>query len=77
MNLKVFRLIDNEPIDNNFVKRDYFIIYHQQGALFNDPDQNVECIVGKILNYHQNGNSHLGFDITVRKGDGNNFNFTK
>ena len=31
---------------------------------------------GENNNYHQVGNSHLGFDITVRKANGHNFNFT-
>ena len=51
-------------------------IYHQQAALLNDPDQNVEFIFGKKNIHHQIGNSHLGFDITSRKAIGNNFNFT-
>ena len=42
----------------------------------NGPDQNVEFIFGENNNDHQVGNSHLGFDITVRKADGNNFKFT-
>ena len=42
----------------------------------NDPDQNVEFIFSENNIYHQVGNSHLGFDITVRKADGNSFHFT-
>ena len=42
----------------------------------NDPDQNVEFIFGEIKKYHQVGNSYPGFDITVRKANGNNFNIT-
>ena len=38
MSLEDFQLIDNEPIDNSIIKRDYLKIYHQQGALLNDPD---------------------------------------
>ena len=76
MSLEDFQLKDKEPIDNSNVKREYFKISHQQGALLNDPDQNVEFIFGEINNFHQIGNSHLGFDITVHKANGNNFNFT-
>ena len=71
-----FQLLDIEPIDNSIFTRDYLKVYHQQSALMNDPDQKVEFIIGKNNNYHQVGNSHFGFDITVRKADGNNFNFT-
>ena len=58
------------------MKRDYLKIYHQQGAQLNDPDQNIEFIFGENNNFHQIGNSYLGFDVTVRKANGNNFNFT-
>ena len=76
MSLEVVQLLDNEPIDNSIIKRGYLRKYHQQGALLNDPDQNDEFIFGEIYKYHQVGNSHLGFDITVRKADGKSFKFT-
>ena len=76
MSLEDFQSIDKEPIDNSIIKRDYLKIYHQEGALLNDPDENVEFIFGENNNFHQVGNSHLCFDITVRKANGNNFNFT-
>ena len=76
MSLEDFHIIDNEPIDYSIIKRDFLKVSHQQGALLNDPDQNVEFIFGENNNYHQVGNSHFGFDITVRKADGNIFNFT-
>ena len=68
-----FQLIDNIEIDNSIIKRDYSKIYDQQGALLNDPDQNVEFIFGENNNCHQVGNSYLQYDITVRKGDNTNF----
>ena len=74
MSLEDFQLIDNEPIDNSIIKRDFVKVYHQQGAQLNDPDQNIEFIFGENNNYHQIGNSYLQFDITVRKADNNNFN---
>ena len=43
----------------------------------NNHNQNVEFIFGDTNNHHQGGNSHLAFDITVRKANGNNLNFTK
>ena len=64
------------PFGKSIIKRDFLKIYHQQGALLNDPNQNVEFIFGEFNHYHQVGYSHLGFDITVRKADGKNFNFT-
>ena len=71
MRLEDFQLIDNEPIDNSIVKRDYTKIYHQQGANLNDSNQNVEFLFGENNNYHQIGNAYLEFDITVRNTAGN------
>ena len=67
MSLEHFQLIDNEPIDNSIVKRDYTKVYHHQGANLNDSNQNVEFIFGENNNYHQIGNAYLEFDITIRK----------
>ena len=76
MSLEDFQLMDNEPIDNSIIKKEYLKIYHQQGDLLNHPDHNVELIFDEENNYHQVGNSHLGFDITVSKANGKNFNLT-
>ena len=57
MSLEKFQLLDNEAFDNSIAKRDYLNIYHQQGAQFNDPDQNIEFIFGENNNFHQIGNS--------------------
>ena len=67
MSLEDFQLIDNEPIDNSIVKRDYIKVYHQSGANLNDVNQNVEFIFGENNNYHQIGDAYLEFDIIVRK----------
>ena len=67
MSLEDFELIDNTPIDNSIVKRDYTKVYHQSGANLNDSNQNVEFIFGENNNYHQIGNAYLEFDITIRK----------
>ena len=67
MSLEDFQLIDNEPMDNSIVKRDYTKVYHQQRANLNDSNQNVEFIFGENNNYHQIGNGYLEFDITIRK----------
>ena len=69
MSLEDFQLLDNEPLDNSIIKRDYLKIYHQQGAQINQSDQNIEFIFGGNNNYHQVGNSYLEFDITVRRED--------
>ena len=71
MSLEDFQLIDNEPIDDSIVKRDYTKVYHQQGANLNDSNQNVDFIFGENNNYHQIGNGYLEFDITARNTAGN------
>ena len=75
MSLEDFQLIDNEPIDNSIIKRDFTKVYHQSGANLNDSNQNVEFIFGENNNYYQIGNSYLEIDITIRKvvADGANF----
>ena len=76
MSLEDFQLIDNEPIDNSIVKRDFTKVYHQSGANLNDSNQNVEFIFGENNNYHQIGNGYLEFDITIRKVTDPPTNFT-
>ena len=71
--LEDFQLLDNEPIDNSILKRDFTKIYHRQGDQLNQSDQNVEFIFGENNNYHQIGNAYLEFNITVRKNDTTNF----
>ena len=76
MSLDDFQLLDNEPIDNSIMKRENLEIDHQQGALLNDPRQNIEINLGENNKHQQVGKSHLRFDITVRKANGKNFNLT-
>ena len=73
MSLEDFHLLDNEPIDNSVIKRDFLKVYHQQGAQLNQSDQNIEFIFGEKNNYHKIGDAYLEFDITVRKTDTTNF----
>ena len=73
MSLEDFQLLDNEPIDNSNIKRDFTKIYHRQGDQLNQSDQNIEFIFGENNNYHQIGNAYLEFNITVRKSDDTNF----
>ena len=47
MSLEVFQLLDNDPIDNSIIKRDFLKVYHQQGAQLNQSDQNIEFIFGE------------------------------
>ena len=75
MFLEDFELIDNEPIDNSIVKRDFTKIYHRQGDQLNQSDQNIEFIFGENNNYHQIGNAYLEFNKTVRKNDDTNFHY--
>ena len=73
MSLEDFQLLDNEPLDNSIIKRDFTKIYHRQGDQLNQADQNIEFIFGENNNYHQIGNAYLEFNITVRKNDTTNF----
>ena len=73
MSLEDFQLLDNEPIDNSIIKRDFTKLYHRQGDQLNQSDQNIEFIFGENNNYHQIGNAYLEFNITVRKNDTTNF----
>ena len=73
MSLEDFQLLDNLPLDNSVIKRDFTKIYHRQGDQLNQSDQNIEFIFGENNNYHQIGNAYLQFDITVRKDDNTNF----
>ena len=73
MSLEDFQLLDNEPLDNSIIKRDFTKIYHRQGDQLNQSDQKIEFIFGENNNYHQISNSYLEFKITVRKNDTTNF----
>ena len=73
MSLEDFQSLDNEPLDNSIIKRDFTKIYHRQGDQLNQSDQNIEFIFGENNNYHQIGNAYLEFNITVRKNDTTNF----
>ena len=69
MSLEDFQLLDNQPLDNSIIKRDFTKIYHRQGDQLNQSDQNIEFIFVENNNYHQIGNGYLEFNITVRKND--------
>ena len=73
MSLEDFQLLDNEPLDNSIIKRDFTKIYHRQGDQSNQSDQNIEFIFGENNNYHQIGIAYLEFNITVRKNDTTKF----
>ena len=75
MSLDDFQLLNNEPFDESIIERDYLKTYHQQGAQFNQSDQNIEFIFGENSNYHRIGNGYLEFDRTVRKNDGTYFHY--
>ena len=66
MSLEDFQLLDNEPIDNSIIKRDFTKAYRQSGANLNDSNQNVDFIFVENNNYHVIGIGYLEFDITVR-----------
>ena len=73
MGFDVFQFLDNEPIDNSVMKRDFLKVFYQQGAQLNQSDQNIEFIFGENNIYHQVCNGYLESDITVRKKDTTNF----
>ena len=75
MSLEDFQLLDNEPLENSIIKRDFTKLYHRQGDQLNQSDQNIEFIFGENNNCHQIGNAYLEFNITVRKNDDTNFHF--
>ena len=75
MSLEHFQLLDNEPLDNSFIKRDFTKIYHRQRDQLNQSDQNIEFTFGENNNYHQIGNGYLEFNITVRKIDDTIFHY--
>ena len=53
MSLEDFQLLDNEPLDNSIIKRDFTKIYHRQGDQLNQSDQNIEFIFGENNNYQE------------------------
>ena len=73
MSLEDFQLLDNEPLGNSVIKRDFTKICHRQGDQLNQSDQNIEFIFGENNNYYQIGNAYLELNITVRKNDDTNF----
>ena len=72
MSLEDFQSLDNEPLDNSIIKRDFTKIYQRQGDQLNQSDQNIQIIFGKNNNYHQIDKAYLEFKITVRKNDDTN-----
>ena len=75
MSLEDFHLLDNEPLHNSIIKRDFTKIYRRQVDQLNQSDQNIEFIFGENSNYHQIGNAYLEVIITVRKNDDSNFHY--
>ena len=73
MSLEDFQLLDNEPLDKSFIKRDFSKICNRQGDQFSQSDQNIEFISGENNNYHQIGNAYLEFNNTLRKNDDTKF----
>ena len=75
MSFEDFQLLDNEPVDNSIIERDFTKIYHRQGDQLNQSDQNIEFIFGENNNYHRIANAYLGFNILVRKNYDTNFHY--
>ena len=66
MSLEDLQLLHSEPFGNSIIERDFFKVYHQQGAQLNDADENIEFIFVENNNYHQIGNAYLEFDVTIQ-----------
>ena len=71
--MEIFEKIDNDTIDNSIVKRTFIKVYHQQRAILNNLDQNIEFISEQNNKYQQIGNAYPQYDITIRKLDDTNF----
>ena len=67
MKLEDYHLTEDSPIDTSIIKRDFTKIYQQYGARKNHVDRIFEIISGENNIYHENGNSFLQYDITIRK----------
>ena len=75
MSSEDFQLLDNEPIDNSVIERNFTKLYHRQRDQLNQSYQNIEFYFDENNNYHQIGNSYLELNITVRKNDDTNFHY--
>ena len=73
MSLEDFQLLDNEPLGNSIIERDFTKLHHRQGDQLNQSDLNIEFNFSENNNYHQIGNAYLEFNTTVRKNDSTNF----
>ena len=73
--MEYFQSIDNEPLDNSIIKRDFTKIYHRQGDQINQSDQHIELFFGENNNYHQIGNAYLELSNIVRKIGDTNFHY--
>ena len=49
MILEDFHLLDNEPLENSIIKRDFLKVYHQQRAELNQSKQNIDFFSVKII----------------------------
>ena len=49
MSLEDFQLLDNEPLDNSIIKREFTKIYHRQGDQLNRSDQNIDIFLVKTI----------------------------
>ena len=57
MSFGKIELLENEPIDNSIIKRDFSKNSQHQQANLDDRDQDVVFVFGENNNYHQTGNS--------------------
>ena len=72
MSSENFQLIDNEPLENSIIKRDFTKLYHQQGDPLIQSDPKIEFIFGENNKYHQIGDAYLKLNNKLRKNDDTN-----
>ena len=67
MNVEDVELLDESNFDISIVKTDLDKVHHQQNDQVYEADKNIEFILGETTIHYQRGNSHLQFDIVLKK----------
>ena len=66
MSAENFQRIENEKICNSIIKRDFFKLYHQQGAQTDDENQIHKFLFVENHNYTEKTSGYLDFLRLVR-----------
>ena len=73
MKVEYFEFFDKDTSDKSIIKTNFDKVYHQQRAISNNLDQNIEIISDQNNKYQQIVKAYLQYDITIRKPDDANF----